>query len=63
MSRPQKGVLWSLELAKDAHTRESAETIADEMIFAALAELVDHLTNEQFFEDAGLDLVRVCFDR
>jgi hypothetical protein len=55
-------VLWSLELAKDAHTREDAETIADEMIFRGLAELAGHASNDQFFEDAGLDLVRVCFD-
>jgi hypothetical protein len=60
--RPQKGVLWSLELAKDAHTREDAETIADEMIFRALAELAGHASNDPFFADAGLDLVRVCFD-
>ena len=63
----QRGVWWSLELEKDADTRESAETIAEEMVFHALAELVDDLTNDDltnddFFRDAGLDLEQACFD-
>jgi hypothetical protein len=55
----QRGVLWSLELPKDAHTRETAETVADEMVFLALAELAGHAHNDPFFENAGLDLVCV----
>jgi membrane carboxypeptidase/penicillin-binding protein PbpC len=57
-----RGVLWSLELAKDAHTRESAETIADEMVFRALAELSDLSTSDSFFESRGLSLARIPFD-
>ena len=34
-------VLWSLELPKDAVDRETAESIADEMIFIALSELAN----------------------
>ncbi len=56
------GVLWSLELPKHAHTRESAETIADEMVYAALAELIGSEPNQRFFDDAGVDLSRVVFD-
>jgi len=35
-------VLWSLELSKDAVDRETAESIADEMIFIALSQLADN---------------------
>lgn len=55
----QQGVLWSLELAKGAHTREEAETIADEMVFRAISELIGHAGNDSFLQDAGLDVTRV----
>ncbi len=56
------GVLWSLELAKGAHTRQSAETIADEMVYLALAELTKNQPSAGFFTAAGLKLEQTCFD-
>ena len=58
----RRGVLWSLELTKDAQTRERAETIADEMVYRALTELTEYPPNERFFEDAGLNLQQASFD-
>lgn len=55
--RPQeRGVLWSLELTKDAYSREQAESIADEMIRCALTKLVKSEPDDSFFRAAGLSL-------
>lgn len=62
LQRPQHGVLWSLELATGTQTRESAETIADEMVYRALAELAGSAANDAFFDRSGLALQRVDFD-
>lgn len=58
----ERHVLWSLELAKNSHTRESAESVADEMVYTALAEWSVSNANDRFFADAGLHPVRVCLD-
>jgi hypothetical protein len=58
----RRGVLWSLELSKDAYTREQAESIADEMIRLALVELVESDQDKSFFRDAKLNLETIRFD-
>jgi hypothetical protein len=62
LREPKRGVLWSLELTKQSRTREEAETIAEEMVYRALAELSGHADNESFFANSCLDLVRVDFE-
>ncbi len=56
------GLLWSLELTKDAYTREQAESIADEMIRCALVELVESEPDDSFFRAAGLKLETLRFE-
>lgn len=51
-----RGRSWSLELAKGAHSREAAESIADAMIRHALCHLVEPPIEDTFFRDAGLQL-------
>ncbi len=58
----KRGVLWSLELTKDAYNREQAESIADEMIRCALIELVESEPDDSFFQAAGLKLERLRFE-
>lgn len=58
----KRGVLWSLELTKDAYNREQAESIADEMIRCALAELVESEPDDSFFRAAGLKLETLRFE-
>jgi hypothetical protein len=58
----QGGLLWSLQLTKDAHTREQAESIADEMIGCAIAALLGSEPDDSFFRDAGLNLESERFD-
>jgi hypothetical protein len=48
---------WSLELAEGVHTRASAEAIAEEMVFLAIARLTRQATNQSYFQQRGLPLV------
>lgn len=59
----QPGVAWSVMLANESCSREQAETIAEEMVFAALAELSGHANNDAFFAEEGLELTRVELER
>lgn len=53
---PSRKILWSRELMKGAYDRESAETIADAMLFLALFEL--QTTEDQNWDDShGEDLL------
>jgi hypothetical protein len=61
----ERQVLWSLELPKHAYSRQRAETIADEMVYRALAELchdAESSEDDRFFDETGLRLVRTCFE-
>lgn len=51
-----ESTVWTVHLAKEAHTRDSAETVADEMMLRALSELVGAEANDGFFERAGVQL-------
>ena len=50
------GRQWSLTLAKDSCTRAEAETISDEMMFLALASLVDGISQDRFFRQTDLPI-------
>jgi hypothetical protein len=59
-------VLWSLELPKQASSRQRAEAIADEMVYRALAELcheAESSADDRFYDETGLRLVRTCFEK
>ena len=58
----QWGRLWSLELTKDAYTRQQAEAIADEMIGYAMAALFGPEPDDSFFRDADLSLETKRFE-
>ena len=52
----REGRLWSLELTKDAYTRQQAEAIADETIGCAMTALLGPEPDDSFFRDAELSL-------
>lgn len=58
----KRGVLWSMELTKDAYDREQAETIADEIVRCALVELVGLEPDDSFFQAAGLKLEPLTYE-
>lgn len=45
---------WALQISHRSILREDAEQISDEMIFLALATLVDEHNNQAFWEGSGL---------
>lgn len=59
---PKRGMLLSIELTKDAYSREQAESIADEMIRMAISGLATTESDDSFFQKAGLDLQSQPFE-
>lgn len=55
------GTIWSLKLAKDAFSREQAESIADEMIRLAICQLIAGEVDDSLLRAAGLELTSSRF--
>ena len=56
LQRPDDRREWSVRLPPNGVSRAHAETISDELLFAALASLVEGCGNRQFFEGQGLSV-------